>query len=79
MKNLRNILKTNQLLYLIVLLGTFSAINLFSMRMTEKGKMYAKKFLEREGLLKKKKAETRNLLIFLDDSEKSQMGIVGGI
>ena len=76
MKNLKNALKITQLLKLIVLLGFFSAISLFSMRMTTKEKIQAKKFLEKQGLLKQKEAETRNLFIFLDDSERD-LGTIG--
>ncbi|HEX4068465.1 MAG TPA: hypothetical protein VHX42_00035 [Candidatus Babeliales bacterium] len=78
MKNLKNSFKITQLLYLIVVLGIFSAINLFSMRMTTKEKIQAKKFLEKQGLLTKKEAETRNLLIFLDDSERD-LGTIGNM
>jgi hypothetical protein len=78
MKNLKNTLKITQVLHLMVLLGVFSAINLFSMRMTTKEKIQAKKFLEKQGLLKQKEAETRNLLIFLDDSERD-LGTIGNM
>jgi len=82
MKNIIDDFKINRLLRLAILLGAFFSINIFPMRMTEKGKAMGKKYLAQEKagqeqmlLIKewKKQEELREkkgLLIFLDDYEK---------
>ncbi len=75
MKNIKNGTKMNQLLHLTLLLGAFCSINLLPMRMTEKGKASAKRWLglqQREEAISKK----RGLLIFLDEQEKDEFGAV---
>ncbi len=77
MKNLKNSLRITQLFYLSGLLGTFFATNLFSMHTSETEKLQIQ-FFEKQDLIETKEAETRNVLIFLDDSEK-ELGGIGGM
>jgi hypothetical protein len=82
MKNIINGIKNNELLHYIVFFVAFSSINLFPMRMTEQGKASAKKLLAKRLLGSSQREEAirkiRNLLIFLDDSEKEEeIGFTG--
>src|SRR5579863_779563 len=72
MKNIRNIL--------IVLSAVFFSVSIFPMRMTEMGKVKAKKFFEEQELIKKSVQKRGSMLIFLDDSEKMEdkLGAIGG-
>ncbi|HLX53770.1 MAG TPA: hypothetical protein VKR58_07505, partial [Aquella sp.] len=75
MKNIIHGIKNNQLLHFIVFFVAFCSISIFSMRMSERGKASAKRYL---GIAQKEEAisKKRDLLIFLDDSEKN-LGFVG--
>jgi hypothetical protein len=67
--------QTNQLLRLVLLLGTFFSANIFAMRMTEKGTIAVKRWTgqsQKEEALSKK----RGLLIFLDEQEKDVIGSI---
>jgi len=71
MKNIIHGIKNNRLLHFIIFFVAFCSINIFSMRMTEKEKASAKRWL---GIAQKEEAirKKRDLLIFLDDSEKGE-------
>lgn len=74
MKSIINGIKISQLLGLIVFISGFSSVNLFSMAMSEKAKILIKKRIER---LKGGETKKKSLLIFLDDSEKKEVGPIG--